>query len=184
MRRIFRNRFRQNGSQGSRRSRLKPCPTLRCAVMRSTDQNARCTDLSGNALPCSAGTLTDQRSLQAPSVNVADAERQSRAVLQPVSCSTLTGTPAACVAQVAATDPSSSALPSYNSAQGSDNHQQKGCTDLTGKTSVNCPAASESHSKPVIKMPQERNTNLSSFASLFIRGSKGRLDKSGSRPGK
>ena len=130
-----------------------------------TAQNARCTDLSGNPISCSTGTLTDEHSVQAPRMNVADSEKQTRAVSQqPVSCRGLTGAPGACVAQVSTTEPSSSALPTYNSAQGSDSSsQQSGCTDLTGKASVNCPIASESHPNPIVKMPQERNTNLSSL---------------------
>ena len=140
-------------------------PDAAAASTAVNDQDAQCTDLSGNALPCSAGTLTDERNLQSPGMSTAaDSEKQTRAVPQPVSCRTLTGTPGGCVAQVSTTEPTSSALPTYNSAQepGS-SPQQPGCTDLSGKASVNCPAASESYPNPAIKMPQERDTNLSSL---------------------
>ena len=65
------------------------------------DQKARCTDLSGNPLHCSAGALTDQHDAQAARVDVADSEKQTRAISQqPVSCDSLTGAPGACVAQI------------------------------------------------------------------------------------
>src|SRR5690348_4555442 len=43
-----------------------------------SDQNARCTDLSGNPLPCSAGTLIEQHGVQASRANVADKQMQTQ----------------------------------------------------------------------------------------------------------
>jgi membrane-associated phospholipid phosphatase len=173
----------QKSAAGSKRASMANSAAVPAAA--AGNPEARCTDLSGNPLdacsPNAAVNQTQDLAIDQPNTSpksatpIPTAQQSETSPPQPVSCSTVMGGSAACIAKVFTSEPALSALPPMTPQQSPGASQEpSNCTDLTGKAELNCPVPSSPTAPAIaeIKMPQERNTRLTSLPKYLFEDQK------------
>lgn len=158
------NQTLSSGKKQANHRKPKRSPDVVPDITGATNQNSRCTDLSGNSLEgCSQSEIAGQSNSKQAAQNSAPVNNPEPAPIKPVSCDAVTGNSSSCVPEVSTSQPMSQAIDTNNAEKEKGQLQSSNCTDLTGKAILNCPAVVSSPTSREVKMPEQRNTNLSSL---------------------